>query len=143
MNRKLTEADRKEIRRMLGTLTHAEIARRFGVCSRTIDREAAWHRAHTATVYARFVGGVLVSASFRVGEALEGVDAGELLRIAEASARSMMQGEGPLKSSRNFRRRFGEAQGGRTAFEDAPQSTREGAEVVGCLRGPPHARGPF
>lgn len=91
MNRKLTEADRKEIRRMLGTLTHAEIARRFGVCSRTIDREAAWYRAHTATVYARFVDGVLVSASFRVGEALEGVDAGELLRIAEESARSMMQ----------------------------------------------------
>lgn len=72
MNRKLTEEDREEIHSMLRMGdTHEDIARRFDVCKRTIDREAEWLRAHSVTVRTipMIAGGSITSIT--IGEAIE------------------------------------------------------------------------
>ena len=79
MNRKLTQADRDAIHRMLGSRTHAELAELFHVSTRTIDREAAWYGEHVVTVRARAVGGVPTATIVTVGEAVGPFDMGELM----------------------------------------------------------------
>lgn len=79
MNRKLTQADRDAIHRMLGSRTHAELAELFHVSTRTIDREAAWYDAHVVTVRARAVDGMPMPTIVTVGDAVGPFDMGELL----------------------------------------------------------------
>lgn len=58
--------------------THEDIARKSGVCTRTIDREAAFWDAHTATVTAAIGASVFPPStkgrvqSVRIGEAVGG-----------------------------------------------------------------------
>ena len=86
MNCKLTQADREQIRSMLGSWTHEEIARRFGVCTRTVDREAAWLEAHSVTFRkASLLSGGHITG-IRIGEAVQVTDA-ELQRMREDADR--------------------------------------------------------
>ena len=88
MNRKLSAEDRKAIRKLFGSLTHEEIAEAFGVSTRTIDREAAWLRAHTVTIRTIpiMAGGRIVSVS-----AGASVDPGELRQICEDAERMIAE----------------------------------------------------
>ena len=92
MNRKLSAEDRKAIRKLFGSLTHEEIAEAFGVSTRTIDREAAWLRAHTVTIRTIpiMAGGRIVSVS-----AGASVDPGELRQICEDAERMIAQFDTP------------------------------------------------
>ena len=67
-----------------------DIAKRFSVCTRTIDREAAWLRAHSITIRTvpMIAGGCITS--MRVGEAVDmgGDELRELREEAERMAAS-------------------------------------------------------
>jgi orotate phosphoribosyltransferase-like protein len=90
MNRKLAEEDRRRIHDMLSHgFTHAEIAEELNVCTRTIDREAAWWRAHTADIRVLYRDGRHVLTSIRIGEALEDVDVSGAMAEAERAAKEL------------------------------------------------------
>ena len=85
---KLSEGDRRKIRGLLWDGEPREdIAQTFGVCTRTIDREAAYWEAHTVTVSAK--GG---AACVRVGEAIQG-DSNEIAAEAQRIASELMTSE--------------------------------------------------
>lgn len=93
MNQKLTEDDRRRIRDMLTDgEAREDIAEAFGVCKRTIDREAAWLRAHSVTVRTipMIAGGSITSV--RIGEAVD-IGADELRELTEEADRLAAQFE--------------------------------------------------
>lgn len=97
MNLKLTQADRRTIHDMLfHGHTHAEIAEAFHVCTRTIDREAAWWLDHTVTVRTVRIDGGFPKVTVRVGKALHDVDAEEVK--AEAIREALAAGSSPMFS---------------------------------------------
>lgn len=93
MNQKLTEDDRRRIRDMLTDgEAREDIAEAFGVCKRTIDREAAWLRAHSITIRTipMIAGGHITS--MRVGEAVD-MGGDELRELTEEAERFAAQFE--------------------------------------------------
>ena len=69
-----------------------DIAEAFGVCKRTIDREAAWLRAHSVTIRTipMIAGGSITSV--RIGEAAD-IGADELRELTEEADRFAAQFE--------------------------------------------------
>ena len=69
---------------------HEDIAKNFSVCTRTIDREAAWLRAHSITIRTvpMIAGGCITS--MRVGEAVD-MGADELRELSEEAERMIAQ----------------------------------------------------
>ena len=93
MNCKLTEDDRRRIRDMLTDgEAREDIAEAFGVSKRTIDREAAWLRAHSVTIRTipMIAGGHITS--MRVGEAAD-MGGDELRELTEEADRFAAQFE--------------------------------------------------